>query len=71
MLKRGNIDVDLSLETDHKQSKFITKENSIIFRVGPEESKWKLKLEGTQRKNLIDPHSSREYLRDETMTTYK
>lgn len=32
---------------DHKQQKFISKENSLILKAGLEGSKWKLKLEGT------------------------
>ena len=68
---REALDVDLSYEIDHKQSKFISKENSLILRAGREGSKWKVKFEGTQRKNLIDPYSSREYLKNEIMLNYK
>lgn len=65
------MDVDLSYEIDHKQAKFISKEKSLILKAGFEGSKWKLKFDGTQRKNLIDPYSSREYLKNETMLNYK
>ena len=46
-------------------------ERSYIMKVGPQGSKWRLKVETTRRKNAIDNFASREYLRDETMTTHK
>lgn len=50
---------------------FLSKERSYQVRLGPEGSKWRLKLENTRRKNAIDTFASREFLRDETMVTYK
>lgn len=64
-------DTEFSYEYDHKQSKFIAKEKSLIFKVGPSGSNWKLKFDGTQRKNLIDKYSSKEYLTEEIMLSYK
>ena len=46
-------------------------ERSYIMKLGPQGSKWRFKLESTRRKNAIDNFASREYLRDETMTTHK
>lgn len=40
-------DFEISYETDHKQQKFISKEKSLILKISPEDSHWKLKLEGT------------------------
>ena len=41
------------------------------MRLGPKASPWRLKLEGTRRKNITDYYASREYLQNETMITYK
>eukprot|EP00347_Sterkiella_histriomuscorum_P010486 403376097 len=64
-------DTSFSYEYDIKQSKFIAKEKSFIFKIGPSGSNWKLKFDATQRKNLIDRFSSKEFLREEIMLSYK
>ncbi|CDW88002.1 UNKNOWN [Stylonychia lemnae] len=64
-------DAELSYEYDHKQSKFISKEKSLIMKLGKSDSNWKLKLDTTHRKNLIDKFSSKEYLKDEIMLSEK
>lgn len=64
-------DAEISFEEETKQAKFMTKERSFIFKAGQKDSPFRLKLETTRRKNAIDSFASREYLRDETMPTYK
>jgi hypothetical protein len=64
-------DAELGFEVDTKQSKFLAQERSYTLKVGPQGSKWRFRLENTRRKNAIDNYASREYLRDETMPTYK
>jgi hypothetical protein len=62
---------ELALESDVKQTKFCTRESSLLLKLGPQASKWRLKLEASRRKNAFEHFASREYLRDETMPTYK
>jgi hypothetical protein len=40
-------DAQVAYEYDYKQYKFVSKEKSLIFKVGPADSNWKLKFDGT------------------------
>ena len=43
----------------------------MTLRFGPSAGRWKVKLENTKRKNALDTLASYDYLRDETMPTFK
>ena len=49
----------------------MAQEESFTLRFGPQQSKWKVKLENTLRKNSLDSFASYDYLKDETMPTNK
>jgi len=53
-VNNDSYDAELSYEYDHKQTKFISKEKSLILRLGKSDSNWKVKFDTTHRKNLID-----------------
>jgi hypothetical protein len=61
----------LGYEVDTRQSKFMAQEESYTFKLGPQASKWRFRLENTHRKNAIDSFASYEYLKNETMPTLK
>ena len=69
--KGHEIEVETALEIDHKVSKFLALEKSLMMKFGLLGSKWRFKLDHTLRKNMIDQFQSREFLRDEIMMTYK
>jgi hypothetical protein len=64
-------DASITYEQDHKHSKFLTKEDSLILKVGPQDSYWRFKFENTRRKNIIDHYQSLHFLKHETMPTFK
>lgn len=71
MIRNRPWDASFTYEVDHKQSKFLAKEKSYILKLGPESSNWRFKLESTRRKNCIEHYSSREFLENESVHTYK
>jgi hypothetical protein len=58
-------------EIDHKVSKFLANENSWITKLNFSNSNWKLKLDFTTRKNMIDQFQSKEFIKNESMLTKK
>ena len=41
------------------------------MKIGPLGSNWRVKFDSTQRKNLIDTYSSKEYLKNDILLSHK
>lgn len=64
-------DAEFQFDLDHKQSKFLSRERNVVLRLGPQASPWRLKFEGAMRKNITDYYASREFIKNETLISYK
>jgi len=61
----------LNYEKDLKQNKFLSRENSFIFKLGNPEWPFTVRLESTKRKNFFDYYASKELLTNELLPTTK
>lgn len=71
MVKDRPWDASISYEIDDKEGKFLCHQDSVVFKTGPADSKWRFKVEGTRRKNRLDYYASREFIENELLHTYK